>query len=68
MNLGGNDAALARIQELEQQLQQSHAKLQKAENAKKKLRDHVVRRTHERQYVRLRRSLAATPASASATA
>jgi hypothetical protein len=36
------EAALTRIAELEQQLQQSHAKLQKAENAKKKLREHVV--------------------------
>jgi hypothetical protein len=37
------EAELSKIQELEQQLQQSHAKLQKAENAKKKLREHVVR-------------------------
>lgn len=42
METQGGEAALSQIQELKQQLQQSHAKLQKAEHAKKKLREHVV--------------------------
>jgi hypothetical protein len=63
------EAALTRIAELEQQLQQSHAKLQKAENAKKKLREHVVSsHYHKHQLLPSRCWPAATPATAVATA
>jgi hypothetical protein len=63
------EAALTKIAELEQQLQQSHAKLQKAENAKKKLREHVVSSLcYNKQHIPSRCWLAAALAAAGAAA